>query len=103
MDPKSNEMLFEEVKSFMKVTWDDDDQDILKSIGRTKAYLQGLYGSVPLSFDDESKAKELLLNRCWYEREKSLNDFEKNYKSLLVGFIAEGALKARRVQNETIQ
>ncbi|EJS72905.1 hypothetical protein [Bacillus cereus] len=103
MNETLNEKLLEEVKSFMKVTWNEEDQDILKSIGRTKAYLQKLYGSVPLSFDDENQAKELLLNRCWYEREKSLNDFETNYKGLLVGFIAEGALKARRVQNEAVQ
>ncbi|MGH0950520.1 hypothetical protein [Bacillus mycoides] len=97
------DMLLQDVKNYLRITWDYEDQDILKMIERTKAYLQKLYGSVPLSFDDENPTKELLLNRCLYDREHSLHDFEKNYKSLLGSFRAEGALKARGVQNETIQ
>ena len=37
-------MLLLEVKEYLKITWDDEDQSLLKMIERSKAYLNNLIG-----------------------------------------------------------
>ncbi|HFJ9375124.1 TPA: phage head-tail connector protein [Bacillus nitratireducens] len=103
MDETLNGILLEDVKSRLRITWNDEDTDtqLLKSIERGKAYLQGKCGT-SFSFEEEDQAKQLLIERCRYEYNNSLEDFEKNFRMELQCLIIYAALKERK-KNETIQ
>lgn len=91
------EYLLRKIKSFLGVTWEDDETDhiIMPMIISSIAYLDDVCGCEldyihPSSGDDKTyssaclKAQELLFNRVFYMREKALDDFDKNYRSSIV-------------------
>ncbi|MCQ6530753.1 head-tail connector protein [Bacillus mycoides] len=93
--------LLQDVKSRLRITWDDEDEQLKKTIERGKAYLQNLCGT-SFSFEQENQVKQLLIERCRYEYNNALEDFEKNFRGELQRFIIDAALK-KRSKNETIQ
>ncbi|MCQ6531146.1 head-tail connector protein [Bacillus mycoides] len=95
------DMLLQDVKSRLRITWDDEDAQLIKTIERGKAYLQNLCGT-SFSFEQEDQVKQLLIERCRYEYNNALEDFEKNFRGELQRFIIDAALKERS-KNETIQ
>jgi hypothetical protein len=87
-------MLLNDVKEHLRITWDEEDQRITKIIKRGQAYLQDICGT-SLSFDKEDQIKQLLLERCRYEYNNALEDFETNYKSEIMRLIVKKAIEAR--------
>ncbi|EOP51793.1 hypothetical protein IKQ_03354 [Bacillus cereus VDM053] len=101
MDQTLNEVLLEDVKSRLRITWNDEDTQLLKTIERGKAYLQKLCGTF-FSFEEEDQVKQLLIERCRYEYNNALEDYEKNFRGELQRLIIDAALK-ERANDEVIQ
>ncbi|MGG3650952.1 head-tail connector protein [Bacillus pseudomycoides] len=101
MEKTLDETLLEDVKSRLRITWNDEDEQINKTIKRGKAYLQKLCGT-SISFDEEDEVKQMLIERCRYEYNNALEDFEKNFRGELQRLIIDAALK-ERAKHEAIQ
>lgn len=71
-------MLLAEVKEELKITWDDEDSSLEKTITRGKDNINDLAG-VELDFELNSQAKTLLLNYCRYDYNNALEYFEDNF------------------------
>lgn len=91
---ESMSILLEEVRTYLNITWNDETMDnMLKSYIRTSARrLEKIYGG-DLTFTEEettesraedSLARELLISRVFYAREKAIDDFDNNYRSELL-------------------
>lgn len=74
--------LLEELKSKLKITWNDEDADLSDSIARGQAYIQGLTGTT-LSFD-AGEPKTLLLEYCRYDYNNAVEYFEENFGSRIM-------------------
>lgn len=72
-------MLLTEVKDYLKITWDDEDQILTRIIEGAKSYLNNLVG-VELDFTQEDDPKSLLLDRCRYVYNNASEYFEENFQ-----------------------
>lgn len=70
--------LLEEVKSYIHVTWNDEDEEINKLIQEAKQYLSEKTGTA-INFKTDLVAKGLLKDYCRYVRNFSKEYFEKNF------------------------
>lgn len=91
--------LLVDVKNNLRITWDEEDNDLKKMIMRSMAYLDNLTGA-PLDYSEEKPPKELLLERCRYVYNNAAEEFEKNFHSELSRLIFDVAIKAG-IPNET--
>lgn len=87
--------LLEEVKDNLFVTWKDNDDQIKIIILKSMNYLQSkvsqkLTIEVFSGYDIEHT---LLIERCRYDWNNALNEFEKNFSSEILAFIQKYALK----------
>ena len=90
----SNELL-EEVKDNLFVTWSENDNQIKIIILKSMNYLQSKV-SQTLTIEDFSSYETehtLLIERCRYDWNNALDEFEKNYASEILAFIQKYALK----------
>ena len=71
--------MLQEVKEYLKITWNDEDARIQGIIERGKNYLQELTGT-ELDFEKEGQPKSLLLNYCRYDYNSALEYFEENFQ-----------------------
>lgn len=111
-DSKMLELLAE-VKAYLNITWEDEDTDakllgfITSSIARLDdiAGVQLDYLITPTSEVDLIYVSmcylgnELLKARVFYENEKALDDFEKNYQSEVTSLFLQGRVYASKVQD----
>lgn len=87
--------LLEEVKNNLFVTWSDDDCQISIIILKSMNYLQSKVSQI-LTIEDFSSydiEHTLLIERCRYDWNNALNEFEKNFSSEILAFIQKYALK----------
>ena len=70
--------LLDQLKSRLRITWDDEDDELNKKILNAKAYLSNLTGA-SFDYEKEESAKELLIERCRYVYNNAGDEFEKNY------------------------
>lgn len=87
--------LLEEVKNNLFVTWSDDDCQISIIILKSMNYLQSKVSQI-LTIEDFSSydiEHTLLIERCRYDWNNALNEFEKNFASEILAFIQKYALK----------
>lgn len=70
--------LLEEVKDYLHITWDEEDENINKIILEAKQYLNGKTGTA-IDYDKDLIAKGLLKDYCRYVRNYSKEYFEKNF------------------------
>ena len=71
--------MLNEVKDYLKITWNDEDSNITGIIARGKVYLNDLVG-VELDYESEGQPKSLLLDYCRYAYNNALEYFEENFK-----------------------
>jgi hypothetical protein len=71
--------MLNEVKSYLGITWLDEDSDIQNMIDRGKSRLEGLAG-VTLDFTVEGLARELLFEYCRYAYNNAIEFFEENFQ-----------------------
>ncbi|WP_251867869.1 hypothetical protein [Enterococcus malodoratus] len=90
--------LLTDVKDKLYVSWSDNDEQIKKIILRASKYIQ-LKITQELSFTPDSEEYELMLERCRYDWNNALDEFEKNYSSEILALIQSYALKDWRDNN----
>lgn len=86
--------LLEEVKDNLFVTWSDNDKQIKIIILKSMNYLQSKVSQI-LTIEDFSGydiEHTLLIERCRYDWNNALDEFETNFKSEVLAFIQKYAL-----------
>ncbi len=84
--------MLQEVKEYLKITWDDEDNYIQGIFNRGKDYLNNLTGT-ELDFEVEGQPKALLLDYCRYAYNNALEYFEENFHRELRRLIIQEAVK----------
>lgn len=75
--------MLEAMKRYLKITWNDEDEDILSIIDRAKAKLNDLVGA-ELDYEAEGPARSLLFDYCRYIYNNAAEYFEENFKHEIV-------------------
>lgn len=70
--------MLQEVKAYLKITWDDEDVALSSLIERGKGYLSKLIGT-PLDFEVDDMPQQLLLDYCRYARNNALEFYQQNF------------------------
>lgn len=70
--------MLDEVKGYLKVTWDDEDEDIARLIAQGEAVLEELAGA-ELDFQSEGLARSLLFDNVRYAYNNASEYFEENF------------------------
>lgn len=71
--------LLKDVKEYLKITWDDEDDSLQGIINRGQANLQELTGT-QMDFEQEGQPKSLLLDYCRYAYNNALEYYESNFQ-----------------------
>ncbi len=84
--------MLQEVKEYLKITWEDEDSYIQGIISRGKDYLNNLAGA-ELDFEVEGQPKALLLDYCRYAYNSALEYFEENFHKEIIRLQLKEAVK----------
>lgn len=84
--------LLAELKSKLQITWSESDPELTKMIVRGQKYFNELC-DIEFTFEEGSTERELLIERCRYDWNNALDDFETNYHKELSRLILDAALK----------
>ncbi|MDW0112210.1 head-tail connector protein [Sporosarcina saromensis] len=87
--------LLKEVKNHLRITWVEEDTDIVKLIDRAKSYFKSVTGA-DLDFFKDGQAKHLLLERCRYVYNRSAEEFENNFRHEIINLQLSTAVAERR-------
>lgn len=71
--------LLKNVKSYLRITWDDEDEDIQDMINRAIGFFESI--DINVNFVTNQQAKQLLLDRCRYIRNYATEEFANNFLS----------------------
>ena len=85
--------MLQAVKTYLKITWDDEDGSLQTIIERGKAYLNDLVGA-ELDFDVAGPPRSLLLDYCRYVYNNASEYFEENFASELLRLQLQMGVKA---------
>ncbi|RXI70507.1 head-tail connector protein [Clostridium tetani] len=91
--------MLQEVKEYLKITWEDENSYIQGIINRGKDYLNSLTGT-ELDFTIEGQSKSLLLDYCRYAYNNSLEYFEDNFNKEILRLQLQEAVKENVRQEE---
>lgn len=97
-DQKS--ILLQDVKNHLRITWDEEDNNLMSMIDRAISYLKSKTGT-DMDYSVEGQPKHLLLERCRYVYNRSSEEFEQNFKHEIIGLQFEEAVKERRERRAT--
>ena len=77
--------MLEEVKSYLAITWADDDIDakLVRMIDESKAAIASLMGG-EVDFENNREMRELLKNRVRYAYNNSLEYFAENFAETIL-------------------
>ena len=77
------DVLLEEVKTYLKITWDDNrtNAEITALIEQANYYLLNKTGVEEIDYTEDLDAKSILKDYCRYVRNYSLEYFEENFAS----------------------
>lgn len=82
--------MLEELKAYLKITWESENSDLEGYIGRGKALIDSLTGTRN-KYEEEGLAKSLLLDYVRYAYNNGLEYFQDNFaKEILHLQIMEG-------------
>lgn len=87
------------LKDYLKITWDDEDSNLLNIIDRAKSVLNALMG-VELDYDMSGPAQDLLLNRCRYDYNNALEYFEQNFRDAILRLQLQVAAELREEDDD---
>lgn len=101
----SEELLIDEVKRYLDITWNDEDteKNVKEYIKYAKQCLNEDVGT-DIDYDTDLKARKLLLNHCRYQKNKDDEFFEENFSKDINNLRFKYAvkdLKEREKNNET--
>jgi len=72
--------LLNDIKKYLKITWDDENTEIESLINRGKSKLNELMGA-ELDFETEGHARSLLFDFVRYAYNNATEYFEENFRS----------------------
>lgn len=99
MSTETNSLL-EELKSNLRITWEDENKNLGKILDRCKAYLESKTGT-SLDFEEDLVVRELILERARYVYNNAADEFAENYKKDIVSLQVREAIKKRRSADDT--
>lgn len=83
----ADSVLIGQVKSKLNITWEDEDTNkrIVEIIDSAIPDVIDMLGIADADFDFSSEGKEhdIFLNRCFYEWNHALEEFEANYSKMI--------------------
>lgn len=91
--------LLYEVKEKLLISWEDNDLEVKRIIIRAANYIQSKV-SQEITINSDFEGYDLFLERCRYDWNNALDEFEQNYASEILSFIQLYALKDWRESNE---
>ena len=83
MTEQEKKDLLSEVKSYVRITWDEEDEDLSKMIERAISYFKSITGE-DVDFVNDGQNRQLLLDRCRYMRNHVVEEFEDNFQSEII-------------------
>lgn len=85
---KNEKLLFDEVKRYLSITWNDEytDQTISDFIEDGKNHLINLSGDSSIDFFTDKEAKKMLKDYCRYARNNSVEYFNANFADDILRF-----------------
>lgn len=94
-------IMLADVKNYLDITYDDVEVDkkITGIILRGQNRLKDISSNPLLSFEEGTRARELLFDYCRYARSNALEMFELNFKNELVAFRLTNLTEAMPVEN----
>lgn len=72
-------MDIEKVKKYLRITWDSEDVYLQDILDRGKNFLNGKAG-VPIDYESDHEAQQLLLDYCRYVYNHAFEMFEHNFQ-----------------------
>jgi hypothetical protein len=81
------------VKTYLKITWNDEDSHIQGIIDRGQAYLNDLTGA-ELDYETDGPPKTLLLEYCRYVYNNASEYFEENFAREILRLQLQEGIKA---------
>lgn len=75
--------LLDEVKDYLKITWEDEDTEVQRIIDRGQAYINELTGA-ELDFETEGLARSLFFDYCRYAYNNATEFFEENFGTAIL-------------------
>lgn len=87
--------MLEELKNYLKITWDSENIYLEDIINRGKEYLKDLTGT-NLDFEVEGQARSLLLDYCRYYYNSAIEYFEENFQKEILRLQLKEAVKASK-------
>lgn len=87
--------MIEELKDYLKITWNSEDSYLQSIITRGKEYLKDLTGT-EINFEEEGPAKSLLLDYCRYYYNNSVEYFEDNFQKQIVRLQYKEAIRVSK-------
>lgn len=91
--------ILQDVKIYLGITWDSDDEKISGILKRGAARLESIAG-VPLNFDEEALPRDLLFDFCRYGNSQALEMFEKNFSAELTRLYLCGRIEEAEHENQ---
>lgn len=100
MSEEEFQVLLQDVKDYLHITWQDEktDRNLTGMIKRGMARLTNIAGVPTLDFSVEDFQRQLLLDYCRYANSHALEMFEINFASELLSLHIDN--QARVVQDE---
>lgn len=89
--------MLQELKSYLKITWNDEDTSLNRLIDQGKSYLNDLTG-VTLEYETEGQPKSLLLDYCRYAYNNALEYFEENFQKEILRLQLKSAVMANETE-----
>lgn len=91
--------MLEELKKYLRITWENEDTYLDTIIARSKEYLNNLTGT-NINFEQEGLGKSLLLDFCRYYYNNAVEYFEENFQGQIVRLQYQEAI---RVSKEVVE
>ncbi len=93
--------LLQEIKDYLKITWDSENSNLEGMIARGINYIQDLTGT-ELNFEVEGQPKALLLDYCRYAYNNALEYYEENFQREIVRLQLKEGIRASKevIDNE---
>lgn len=91
--------MLEELKNYLKIAWDNENDYLQNIIARGKEYLNDLTG-VKLNFEMEGQYKSLLLDYCRYYYNNAIEYYPENFQRELLSLKLKEAVKDRVREDE---
>lgn len=87
--------MLKELKDYLKITWDSENDYLGNIIARGKEYLKDLTGT-DIDFEGEGQAKSLLLDYCRYYYNNAIEYFEDNFQKQIVRLQYKEAIRVSK-------